>query len=130
MTNDFALTLLKKLRIDVLATALKSSVGYFDVDEGLVVYPLPGGTLKQGYMDGSAEWELPFGIGIKTKSQENANATLWAVQEFLMDPTVVINSENDSYEYVGINTGTPALNDKDVEGYYVYTIDVNATLLI
>lgn len=123
---DFQLILVRF--INQLGLPLTARLDYLREGEDLVVYSLPGGKVKQSFMDGSQEVHLPFEIAIKSTEQELANAILWTINDALADWDIFLPSENDSYQFLGLELTKPFLNDKDEQGYYLYILDVTAHL--
>lgn len=126
--NDFQLMLVR--HINTLDLPLTARLDYVRETDDLVVYPLPGGEVKEQFMDGTQEIRLPFEIAIKSTDQELANAILWTINTALTDFDLDISSGNDSYTFLGLDVSKPFLNEKDAQGYYIYLLDVAAALEI
>lgn len=126
--NDFQLMLVR--HINTLDLPLTARLDYLRETDDLVVYPLPGGEVKEQFMDGTQEIRLPFEIAIKSTDQELANAILWTINTALAGFDLNISSGNGSYTFLGLNVSKPFLNEKDVQGYYIYLLDVTAALEI
>ncbi|MPQ54869.1 capsid protein, partial [Citrobacter sp. NMI7905_11] len=43
---------------------------------------------------------------------------------------LVLPSDNNSYEYMGMEVSRPAMKGKDEQGYYYYTIEIVAKIVI
>ena len=126
---DFIERLVDELnRLNVFTAPAKA--GFITTRECLRVYPLPGGKEITTWMDGSKEMELPFEVAIKTKNNALANSTLWEVYQSLENDGLEIPSLNGSYEFEELKLSTPSLNDVDKEGWYIYLLDLTATLII
>lgn len=126
--NDFQFMLVR--HINTLDLPLTARLDYLRETDDLVVYPLPGGEVKEQFMDGTQEISLPFEIAIKSTDQELANAILWTINTALTDFDLNISSGNDSYTFLGLDVSKPFLNEKDAQGYYIYLLDVAAALEI
>lgn len=129
MNNDFISRLADKINsIDSLP--FNASKGYLSAKEGISVYPLPGGRVVIEDMAGNKDVELPFEIAVKSKRQEIANDTLWLINDELSDFNLNIPSQNDSYEFSSLEVEKPFLQDMDEQGFFVYMLDVKASIRI
>ena len=81
-------------------------------------------------MDGTQEISLPFEIAVKSKKNSVANDTIWLVTSELSKIDLVLLSDNNSYEYMGMDVSRPAMKGKDEQGYYYYTIEIVAKIVI
>ena len=73
---------------------------------------------------------LPFEIAIKSKDQSLTNATLWLINTSLSQLDLDLPSLNQSYEFLGLEVAKPFLNDLDEQGFYIYQLDITASLEI
>lgn len=129
MNNDFISRLADKINsIDPLP--FRASKGYLNANEGISVYPLPGGRVVLEDMAGNKDVELPFEIAVKSKRQEIANDTLWLINDELSDFNINIPSQNDSYEFSSLAVDKPFLQDMDEQGFFVYMLDVKSSIRI
>lgn len=104
--------------------------GYLGTNESLVIYPLPGSTLIDAYMDGTEKWQMNYEIAYKSKSQRDINAVLWAIHNKL-DTLTYLTSDDNSFEYEGLTiTDKPFINQIDDQGWFVFLLDVQARLII
>ena len=129
MNNDFISRLADVINnIEGLPfTAIK---GFLDANEGISVYPLPGGQVISEDMSGARDVELPFEIAIKTQKQEIANDTLWRINDVLSSFDLKVESANSSYEFNDLNVDKPFLQDVDDKGFFIYLLDVKASIRI
>ena len=81
-------------------------------------------------MAGTQTVRLPFEIVVKSKDQQKANTILWAINYALSAMTVQIDSLNGSYEFLNLDVSKPFINDKDDQGFYIYMLDITATIEI
>nr|DAN10246.1 MAG TPA: Minor capsid protein [Caudoviricetes sp.] len=126
--NDFSTVLLnhiKKLNLAILAR-----LDYLGEHEDLVIYPLPGGKVEAEDMAGTQTVSLPFEIAIKSQDQSLTNATLWLINTSLSQLDLDLPSLNQSYEFLGLEVAKPFLNDLDEQGFYIYQLDITASLEI
>lgn len=128
MTNDFAVVL--RQFIAGLDLGIEPRLDYLTRAEDLVIYPMPGGRVNAEYMDGTREISLPFEIAIKTKNQELANATMWAINGALSNFDLKLQSLNNSYTFTSLDVEKPFLNDLSDQGFYIYVLDLTAHLEI
>ena len=126
--NDFSEVLLEHIKS--VQSQIPSKHGYLDEHEGLVIYPLPGGNVVDEDMAGTQIVDLPFEIAIKSKDQKLIDNTLWQINAALSKMDLELPSKNGSYEFLGLKVDKPYLNDLDEQGFYIYLLDVTASLEI
>ncbi|GAB2022064.1 minor capsid protein [Pseudolactococcus yaeyamensis] len=126
--NDFQEVL--KDFINTLNLPLHARLDYFQTDDDLVIYSLPGGKIDKEFMDGTREMSLNFEIAVKTQDQRKANDTMWAINQALSDLRLSLPSQNKSYNFMSLDVEKPFLNDKNEKGFYVYLLDVTAHIEI
>lgn len=127
--NDFQLVLLSHLK--TMSLPLTPRLDYFeDNKDDLVINQIPGGKVDTVYMDGTQEVSLPFEIAVKAKKNSLANEIIWDVTSELSKFDLVLPSANNSYEYLGLEVSRPASKGKDSQGYYYYTIEIVAKIVI
>lgn len=126
--NDFSEVLLEHIKS--VQSQIHSKHGYLDEHEGLAIYPLPGGNVVDEDMAGTQIVDLPFEIAIKSRDQELNNNTLWQINAALSKMDLELPSKNGSYEFLGLKVDKPYLNDLDEQGFYIYLLDVTASLEI
>ena len=113
---------------DIEDLPIKSKLGYLGTDESLVLYPLPGSTPIATYMDGTRDEAINYEISMKSKSQDKINKSLWLIARTL-ERLEVITSLDDSFEFQEINiTNMPYVNNADEQGWYVFNLNVRATI--
>lgn len=128
MNNDFIESLANFL--NALSLPLKARLDYLSEHEDLVIYSLPGGQVISEDMAGTQTVRLPFEIVVKSKDQQKANTILWVINYALSAMTVQIDSLNGSYEFLNLDVSKPFINDKDEQGFYIYMLDITATIEI
>lgn len=124
--NDFSTVLLNYIK--GLNLAIPARLDYLDETEDLVVYPLPGGKVEKEDLAGTQTVSLPFEIAIKSQDQSLNNAILWQINTALSKLDLDLPSLNHSYEFLSLDVAKPYLNDLDEKGFYVYLLDVTASL--
>ena len=126
--NDFSTVLLNHIK--KLNLAIPARLDYLGEHEDLVIYPLPGGKVEAEDMAGTQTVSLPFEIAIKSQDQSLTNATLWRINTSLSQLDLDLPSLNQSYEFLGLEVAKPFLNDLDEQGFYIYQLDITASLEI
>lgn len=107
---------------------MKLMLGYLTAKDSLVLYALPGGQVIREYYDGVKDQSLNYEIGIKTKDQQKANATLWQIQTHL-EQVEEINSKDSSFQFQKLKVSNkPFLSDQDEQGFFIYLLDITADL--
>jgi len=105
-------------------------MGYLDIGESFVLYPLPGSRVTQEYMDGTTDQQLNFEIAFKSRSLDKINKTLWAVQTNLENAKTII-SKDGSFEFDElIIINKPFINQIDDQGWFVFLLNVQAKITI
>ena len=126
--NDFAEVLLEHIKD--IQEKIPSKLGYLAEKEGLAIYPLPGGNVVDEDMAGTQIVDLPFEIAIKSKDQKLIDNTLWQINTALSKIGLELPSQNNSYNYLGLEVKKPYLNELDEQGFYTYLLDLTANLEI
>lgn len=124
--NDFSEVL--RDFINTLSLPLTCRLDYLSEVEGLVLYPLPGGKVEKEYMNGKQDISLVFEVAIKTTDHQKTSSILWAINSALADFNLELPSQNNSYQFRGLEVSQPFLNDRDDQGFYVYMLDITAQL--
>ena len=124
--NDFSEVL--RDFINTLSLPLTCRLDYLSEVEGLVLYPLPGGKVEKEYMNGKQDISLVFEVAIKTTDHQETSSILWAINSALADFNLELPSQNNSYQFRGLEVSQPFLNDRDDQGFYVYMLDITAQL--
>ncbi|HEL2509856.1 TPA: minor capsid protein [Streptococcus suis] len=124
--NDFSEVL--RDFINTLGLPLTCRLDYLSETEGLVLYPLPGGKVEKEYMNGKQDISLVFEVAIKTTDHQKTSSILWSVNSALADFNLELPSQNNSYQFRGLEVSQPFLNDRDDQGFYVYMLDITAKL--
>ena len=124
--NDFSEVL--KDFLAGLGLPLTPRLDYLNEGEDLVIYALPGGKVEDEDMAGTQILSLPFEIAIKSKDQQKVNATLWKINTELSKIGIELPSLNNSYTFLSLKVETPSLNDVNDQDYYIYLLDLQATI--
>ncbi|MCV6815289.1 minor capsid protein [Streptococcus uberis] len=124
--NDFSEVL--RDFINTLGLPLICRLDYLSETEGLVLYPLPGGKVEKEYLNGKQDISLVFEVAIKTTDHQKTSGILWAVNSALADFNLELPSQNNSYQFRGLEVSQPFLNDRDDQGFYVYMLDITAKI--
>lgn len=124
--NDFS-DVLKDFLVG-LGLPLTPRLDYLNESEDLVIYALPGGKVEDEDMAGTQILSLPYEIAIKSKDQQKANAILWKINTELSKIGIELPSLNNSYTFLALTVETPSLNDADEQVFYIYLLDLEATI--
>ncbi|CZB15667.1 minor capsid protein [Streptococcus suis] len=124
--NDFSEVL--RDFINALNLPLTCRLDYLSEKEGLVLYPLPGGKVEKEYMNGKQDISLVFEVAIKITDHQKTSSILWAINYALADFNLELPSQNNSYQFRGLEVSQPFLNDRDDQGFYVYMLDITVRL--
>ena len=124
--NDFSEVL--RDFINTLGLPLTCRLDYLSETEGLVLYPLPGGKVEKEYMNGKQDISLVFEVAIKTTDHQKTSSILWSINYALADFNLELPSQNNSYQFRGLEVSQPFLNDRDDQGFYVYMLDITAKI--
>lgn len=111
-----------------LSLPLTPRLDYLNEGEDLVIYALPGGKVEDEDMAGTQILSLPYEIAIKSKDQQKVNATLWKINTELSKIGLELPSLNNSYTFLSLKVETPSLNDVNDQDYYIYLLDLQATI--
>ena len=111
-----------------LGLPLTPRLDYLNEGEDLVIYALPGGKVEDEDMAGTQILSLPYEIAIKSKDQQKVNATLWKINTELSKIGLELPSLNNSYTFLSLKVETPSLNDVNDQDYYIYLLDLQATI--
>lgn len=111
-----------------LGLPLTPQLDYLNEGEDLVIYALPGGKVEDEDMAGTQILSLPYEIAIKSKDQQKVNATLWKINTELSKIGLELPSLNNSYTFLSLKVETPSLNDVNDQDYYIYLLDLQATI--
>ncbi|MFX3972934.1 minor capsid protein [Streptococcus suis] len=106
-------------------------IGYLDDQESLVVYTLPGSSVKRVYYDGTKELTLNIEIAIKSKQGQLAEDSLWQIAG-LLEVLEDLPSANGSFDLEDIEvTSRPFMNEVHEQGRLVFLLNakVNITQL-
>lgn len=126
MTMDFLERLVYLLDAQKYYSTVLSPV--LGTGNSIAVTTLPSRTY-QYYMDGSYSQGYAFQISTKHEQQLVAYNTCQLIVDFLKN-TKSIPSQNNSYEFEGIDIQTsPNLLMKD-DKYYIFTAQLSANLLV
>lgn len=124
--NDFS-DVLKDFLVG-LGLPLTPRLDYLNEGEDLVIYALPGGKVEDEDMAGTQILSLPFEIAIKSKDQQKVNVVLWKINTELSKIGLELPSLNNSYTFLSLKVETPSLNDVNDQDYYIYLLDLEATI--
>lgn len=108
--------------------SIQCILGYLKPEECLVLYPLPGGQVEREYFDGTKDQLLNYEFVMKSKDQEKIHKTLWQIQSHL-EGLSLLKSNDSSFDFEEIKiTNKPYINDEDEQGYYIFILDVQASI--
>lgn len=114
--------------VNLLDLPLKARLDYFNEQDDLVINLISGGKVDTLFMDGTQEISLPFEIAVKSKENEKANSIMWSVHSALSEFNIQLPSKNGSYQFLSLVVDKPAVNGRDEQDYFIYTLNVTAKL--
>lgn len=107
---------------------IKCVLGYLKTTDSLVLYPLAGGKVEQAFFDGVKDQTLNYEFAMKSKDQEAIQTSLWLIQNYL-EELETLESANGSFEFREIEiTNKPYINSEDEQGFYIFQIDITASI--
>jgi hypothetical protein len=101
---------------------------YFNESDDLVINLISGGKVEQLYMDGSQEISLPFEIAVKSQDNQKANSIMWTIHAALSEFNLQLPSLNGSYQFLSLEVGKPAINGRDEQDFFIYTLNIISKL--
>lgn len=116
--------------INSLNLPLVARLDYFIESDDLVVNLIAGGKVERLFMDGTQEISLPFEIAIKCMDNQKANSILWIIHTALSEFNLQLPSANNTYRFLGLEVGKPAVNGRDEQDYFIYTLRIVAKIEI
>ena len=116
--------------INSLELPLKARLDYFIESDDLVINLIPGGRVEQLFMDKTREISLPFEIAVKSTDNQKANTIMWTVHTALSELFLKLPSKNGTYQFLDLEVGKPAINGRDEQDYFIYTLRIVAKLEI
>ena len=116
--------------INSLNLPLVARLDYFIESDDLVVNLIAGGKVERLFMDGTQEISLPFEIAVKSLENQKANAIMWTIHSALSEFNLQLPSNNGTYQFLSLDVGKPAVNGRDEQDYFIYTLRIVAKLEI
>ena len=116
--------------VNSLELPLKARLDYFIESDDLVINLIPGGRVEQLFMDKTQEISLPFEIAVKSTDNQKANNIMWTVHTALSELFLKLPSKNGTYQFLDLEVGKPAINGRDEQDYFIYTLRIVAKLEI
>ncbi|WP_155974225.1 minor capsid protein [Streptococcus ruminantium] len=106
----------------------KMKIGYLDDQESLVVYTLPGSSVKRSYYDGTRELTLNIEIAIKSNQGQLAEETLWKIAG-LLEMLEDLPSADGSFNLEDMEvTSRPFMNEVHEQGWLVFLLNATANI--
>ncbi|MDG3132269.1 minor capsid protein [Streptococcus suis] len=107
---------------------VQMKIGYLDERESLVIYTLPGSSVKRSYYDGTRELTLNIEIAFKSKQGQLAEETLWKIAG-LLEILEDLPSADDSFSLEDIEvTSRPFMNEIHEQGWLVFLLNAKASI--
>ena len=116
--------------VNSLNLPLKARLDYFTEKDDLVINLISGGRVEQLFMDSTQEISLPFEIAVKSLENQKANAIMWTIHSALSEFNLQLPSVNGTYQFLSLDVGKPAVNGRDEQDYFIYTLRIVAKLEI
>lgn len=114
--------------VNSLDLPLKARLDYFNEQDDLVINLISGGRVEQLFMDGTREISLPFEIAAKSKDNEKANYIMWTIHNALSSFNLELPSLNNSYMFLSLEVAKPAINGRDEQDFFIYTLNITGKL--
>lgn len=108
----------------------EARLDYFTEKDDLVINLISGGRVEQLFMDSTQEISLPFEIAVKSLENQKANAIMWTIHSALSEFNLQLPSVNGTYQFLSLDVGKPAVNGRDEQDYFIYTLRIVAKLEI
>lgn len=107
---------------------IRCMTDYLGSGDSFVLYPIPGGKVKQEFYNGMKDQQLNYEFSMKAKDQRAVHNTLWLVQDVL-EQVESLASSDGSFEFDSITiTNKPYIGELDEKGFYVFVLTVQAEL--
>nr|DAJ31517.1 MAG TPA: Minor capsid protein [Caudoviricetes sp.] len=116
--------------VNSLNLPLEARLDYFTEKDDLVINLISGGRVEQLFMDSTQEISLPFEIAVKSLENKKANAIMWTIHSALSEFNLQLPSNNGTYQFLSLDVGKPAVNGRDEQDYFIYTLRIVAKLEI
>lgn len=116
--------------VNSLNLPLEARLDYFTEKDDLVINLISGGRVEQLFMDSTQEISLPFEIAVKSLENQKANAIMWTIHSALSEFNLQLPSVNGTYQFLSLDVGKPAVNGRDEQDYFIYTLRIVAKLEI
>ena len=116
--------------INSLNLPLEARLDYFTEKDDLVINLISGGRVERLFMDSTQEISLPFEIAVKSLENQKANTIMWTIHSALSEFNLQLPSANNTYRFLGLEVGKPAVNGRDEQDYFIYTLRIVAKLEI
>ncbi|AME09664.1 capsid protein [Gemella sp. oral taxon 928] len=116
--------------VNSLNLPLKARLDYFNETEDLVINLISGGKVDKLFMDSTQEISLPFEIAVKSLENQKANSIMWSIHAALSEFDLQLPSLNGSYQFLSLEVGKPAINGRDEQDYFIYTLNIVSKLEI
>ena len=116
--------------VNSLNLPLEARLDYFNEKDDLVINLISGGRVEQLFMDSTQEISLPFEIAVKCLENQKANAIMWTIHTALSEFNLQLPSLNGTYRFLSLEVGKPAINGRDEQDYFIYTLRIVAKIEI
>ena len=116
--------------VNSLNLPLEARLDYFTEKDDLVINLISGGRVEQLFMDSTQEISLPFEIAVKSLENQKPNAIMWTIHSALSEFNLQLPSVNGTYQFLSLDVGKPAVNGRDEQDYFIYTLRIVAKLEI
>lgn len=114
--------------VNSLNLPLEARLDYFNEKDDLVINLISGGRVVQLFMDSTQEISLPFEIAVKSQDNQKANSIMWTIHAALSEFNLQLPSLNGSYQFLSLEVGKPAINGRDEQDFFIYTLNIISKL--
>lgn len=130
MKNIDFLEQLQKQINNIEKLPINCTLNYLSTDEALLLYPLAGSRIIQGYYDGISERQVNAEFAMKSKDQQKIYDTLWLLQGYL-DNQPQIQSDDGSFELGEMAiVNQPRITQSEGDEWYTFLLDIQVKMTV
>ena len=108
---------------------LEARIDFFkDGVDDLVLNAMSGGKIDREFMDGTREVSLPFEIALKMQDNQDGSSIIWKIHDALSQFDLQLPSTDGTYSFLSLSVDKPAMNGKDEQKFYIYSLIATAKL--
>lgn len=116
--------------VNAQSLPIKLRTGCLSDKESLVIYPIAGSSITQGYMDGVKDINLNYEIAMNSQDGQKISDTLWKIQNYL-ELLDSVESADDSFDFNDLKiTNKPYIISTDDKGWLVFQLTFTANVTV